>query len=35
MFHRAHCLEFDEDAPVGAEAETILCERGAESVWMK
>jgi hypothetical protein len=23
-----HCFEFDEDAPVGAEAEAVLCERG-------
>ena len=22
-----HCLELDEDAPVGAEAEAVLCER--------
>jgi len=27
-----HGLEFDEDAPVGAAAETVLCERGAEEI---
>ena len=27
-----HCREFDEDTPVGAEAETVLCERGAEEI---
>ena len=27
-----HCLEFNEDTPIGAEAETVLCERGAEEI---